>query len=459
MKKSIKLLLGFLLVSVFLFACNRSEKLDEQKDYILIKAIKSAQNKSLEDIDIDDLENYASICERNGEKGKYCLANALMGCKLYFQSDFDKSMVHLKKAEAKLEYCDSIASFVYGYISNNASTTDTTLALIYIDKAIVKCVEDNNLRRLPYLYLNKSLLLNGDSARFYLQKSIELFNDQEIYMAKCRYASKQYDFMEPDSVIAYIQPYYDSIKFTGYAAILAEAYLRKGDVDNAIVYIDRIKSRKELKEAFYKHNSVLSAIKGNYKEAYEWREMAHNQLSEDYKFMLNQRLGAINAEYDLLNAELQNEKRRVRMMGVYNVILVVLVALLIVAMVLMKRYKRDINVMEIDIAKRKERFNVLFEKHKSDYKLDKGSVMTDAMRNLEKLHEAYPTLTRTEVAIIWLLFMKCSTDSICEMLNITTNYYYQRKSAIYRTFGIRGKDEGEAAIERIVREYLFLDEE
>ena len=65
----------------------------------------------------------------------------------------------------------------------------------------------------------------------------------------------------------------------------------------------------------------------NYKEAYEWREMAHNQLSEDYKFMMNQRLGAINAEYDLLNAELQNEKRRVRMMGVYNVILVVLVAL------------------------------------------------------------------------------------------------------------------------------------
>ena len=141
------------------------------------------------------------------------------------------------------------------------------------------------------------------------------------------------------------------------------------------------------------------------------------------------------------------------------VILVVLVALLIVAIVLMKRYKRDISVMEIDIAKRKERFNVLFEKHRADYKLDKGSVMTDAMQNLEKLHEAYPTLTRTEVAIIWLLFMKCSTDSICEMLNITTNYYYQRKSAIYRTFGIRGKDEGEAAIERIVREYLFLDEE
>ncbi len=47
--------------------------------------------------------------------------------------------------------------------------------------------------------------------------------------------------------------------------------------------------------------------------------------------------------------------------------------------------------------------------------------------------------------------MKCSTDSICEVLNIMHNYYYQRKSAIYRIFGIRGKDEGEGAIERIVR--------
>ncbi len=457
MRNLIKVLFAFVLFFALLCACNKVEKLDEQKDYTLIKAMKSAENQSIEGIDIDDLENYASICEKKGENGKYCLANALMGYKLYFQSDFDKSMVHLKKAEAKLEYCDSISSFVYVYISNNASTTDTTLALTYIDKAINECIKYNDLKRLPYLYLNKSFLLEADSSKLYLQKSMELFNDQEIYTVKCRYASKQYNSMEPDSVIAYIQPYYDSIKFTGYAAILADAYLRKGDMDSSYIYIDRIKSRKELKELYYKYNSELSAIKGRYKDAYEWREKAYCQLSEDYKFMLNQRLGAINAEYDLLNAELQNEKKRVRMMMVYNMILVVLVALLCVAFIMLKRYKRDIDVKEIDIAKRKERFNTLFEKHREDYKMDKDNVLTEAMRNLEKLHEAYPTLTRTEVAIIWLLFMKCSSDSICEVLNITHNYYYQRKSAIYRTFGIRGKDEGEVAIERIVREYIFLE--
>lgn len=459
MRNSIKALFAFVLFFVLLCACNKVEKLDEQKDYTLIKAMKSAENQSIEGIDIDDLENYASMCEKKGEKGKYCSANALIGYKLYFQNDFDKSMVHLKKAEANLKYCDSIASFVYSLISKNVSTTDSVLALHYATLSIKKDLQYNNLRVLPYAYLDKSLLMKGDSAKFYLQKSLELFDDWGDKVARCQYAKWHADEMEADSIIVYMKPCYDSIKFTGYAYILAGSYLEKGDIDSAKIYIDRIKQGKNKgsKPNFYYRNSQLLTLKGEYKEACKWWEDAFNLLLEESKFMLNQRLGAINAEYDLLNAELQNEKRRVRMMMVYNMILVVLVALLCVAFIILKRYKRDIDVKEIDIAKRKERFNTLFEKHREDYKMDKDNVLTEAMRNLEKLYEAYPTLTRTEVAIIWLLFMKCSSDSICEMLNITHNYYYQRKSAIYRTFGIRGKDEGEVAIERIVKEYIFLE--
>ena len=118
MKNSIKTLLAFVCLFAILCACNKKEILDEQRDYILIKAMKSAQNQSVEGIDVDDLENYAIICEKKGENGKYCLANALIGYKLYFNGDFDRSLVHLKKAEANLEYCDSISSFVYGYISS-----------------------------------------------------------------------------------------------------------------------------------------------------------------------------------------------------------------------------------------------------------------------------------------------------------------------------------------------------
>lgn len=459
MENLIKTLLAFLLLFALLVACNKEEKLDEQKDYTLIKAMKSAENQSIEGIDIDDLENYALMCEKKGEKGKYCSANALIGYKLYFQNDFDKSMVHLKKAEANLKYCDSIASFVYSLISKNVSTTDSVLALHYATLSIKKDLQYNNLRVLPYAYLDKSLLMKGDSAKFYLQKSLELFDDWGDKVARCQYAKWHADEMEADSIIVYMKPCYDSIKFTGYAYILAGSYLEKGDIDSAKIYIDRIKQGKNKgsKPNFYYRNSQLLTLKGEYKEACKWWEDAFNLLLEESKFMLNQRLGAINAEYDLLNAELQNEKRRVRMMSIYNVILLVLLALLSGAFVLLKKYKRDIDVKEIDIVKRKERFNALFETYRVDYKMDKGSVMTEALRNLEKLHEAYPSLTRTEVAIIWLLFMKCSSDSICDVLNITHNYYYQRKSAIYRTFGIRGKDEGQEAIERIVKEYIVLN--
>ena len=223
---------------------------------------------------------------------------------------------------------------------------------------------------------------------------------------------------------------------------------------SALIYIDKFSSKKELKDQFYFYSSRVLAIKGEYKKAYEYGEKAYLQFSEDCKFMLNQRLGAINAEYDLLNVELQNEKRRVRTMRTYNMILVVLLTLLSVAFVFLKRYKRDITEKDIDIVKHKERFNALFEKHKSDYNLDRGTVMTEAMQNLERLHEAYPSLTRTDVSITWLLFMNCSTDKICELLNITHNYYYQRKSAIYRTFKINGKDSGGKAIEKVVRQYL-----
>lgn len=455
MKNLIKSLLTFVLLFALLCACNKVRKLDEQRDFILLKAMKSAENQSPEGIDIDDLVNYAHICEQEGAMGKYCLANALIGYKLYLETEFEKSMTHLKKAEMYLEDCDTMASFVYSLISKNVLTVDTFLALQYANKALVKGLEYNDIKRLPYLYLEKSFLLKGDSAKFYLEKSLDLFDDWGDKVAKCQYARWHVNDMEPDSIILYMKPCYDSIRFTGHATILAKAYLDKGDADSARIYIDKIKSRKELKESFYAYNSQLAAIKGDYKKAYEWRELAHNQASDDSKFMLNQRLGAINAEYDLLNAELQNEKRRVRMMGVYNVILVVLVALLCLAFVFLKRYKHDINEKDMDIVKHKERFKTLFDKYKSDYNLNRATVMTEAMQNLEKLHEAYPSLTRTEVAIIWLLFMKCTTDTICELLNITHNYYYQRKTVIYRTLNIKSKEGSESAIEKIVREYLL----
>ena len=158
-------------------SCNKKETLNTKDDYILIQAMESARNQSDMGIDIEALENCATIYEERGEKGKVCLCNAYIGYKLFADGDFDKSLIHMKKAEANLEYCDSMSAFVYSYIVQNTMTTDTILALNYAKKALEKDLEYNNLRRLPYLYMNMSLLTKGDSAKYYLEKSLEYFDD------------------------------------------------------------------------------------------------------------------------------------------------------------------------------------------------------------------------------------------------------------------------------------------
>lgn len=452
MKKLVK----FLFLLMLFLSCRRGEILDSKKDYELIKALNSAHSQRVDGIDVSALEIYASICEEKREMGKYCVANALIGYKLYFEQDFNKSMIHLKKSEANLEYCDSVASFVYCYISYNLSTIDTLLALEYINKAINKDIERNNLRRLPYSYLNKSCLMRGDSAKFYLQKSIELFDDWGDKMARCQYAYKHFEDMESDTIIAYMLPYYDSISFSGYASVLANAYLKKGEVDSALLYIDKMDNKKVLQAQLYFYNLRLFALKGEYIEACKWGEMAYTQLLEDCEFMINQRLSSINGEYDLLNVELQNEKERVKMMIIYCIVLLIMVVLLVVAVVIIIVYKRNVDNLKMDVIKRKERFNAIFEKYKSNFVLDKNSVFTEAMQNLEKLQDEYPALTRTDVAIVWLLFMNCSSGTICELLSISQNYYYQRRSFICKVLNISGKISNEV-LDKIVRKYIVLE--
>ena len=171
-----------------LVSCGKREIFDPQKDYILMRAFESARNQSDKGIDIEALANSILLYEKDDAKGKICLCNALIGCKLFFDGDYDKSLIHLKKAEANLEYCDSMSSFVYAYIVKNTMTTDTILALNYAKKALEKDLEYNNLRGLPYSYMDLSLLSKGDSARFYLEKSLEYFDDWGDEIAKCKYA-------------------------------------------------------------------------------------------------------------------------------------------------------------------------------------------------------------------------------------------------------------------------------
>ena len=472
---------------VFATSCRHNEKLDSIKDQELMRAMKSAQNQSDKDIDIDALENCITIYEKKGEKGKVCCCNALIGCKLFYNNNYEKSMIYLKRAEANLQYCDSISSFVYSMIVSNTMTTDTTLALHYARKALEKDLEYNCTRKLPYTYMNMSLLTKGDSARYYLAKSLEYFDDWGDKIAKCRYAWWHRDELEPDTIIAYAKPCYDSIKYTGHARILAEAYLRKGDAHSALPYIEHIGRNKKFRTDYNYYNSRRLTLLGEHEKANESWEMAYDLLLEESKFMFSQRLGAINAEYDLLNAELENKKEKLRIRGAYNVVLLIVIVILVATYTIKERHRKnaeklkldveelELNVDELegnvnnleqevsnlerDIQKRKERFIGLFEEYRKVYKAHRETIFAEALSNLSEMHLAYPELKRTDLTIIWLTFMDCSRDSICELINISQKYYYQRKSIIHRVLGIPVRD-GESwhkSLEKIVRGYIRIE--
>lgn len=172
--------------------------------------------------------------------------------------------------------------------------------------------------------------------------------------------------------------------------------------------------------------------------------------------MFSQRLGAINGEYDLLNKELENKKEKLEIMRAYNVALLVVIGCLLVAIVFIFRYKKNIGQLEEDIVKRKERFNTLFERYKEGYDLDRDTIFSDASENLSALQDDYSKLTNTDLAIVWLVFMNCDRDMMCKMLNISSRYYYNRRSIIQKVLGIQ-LDDSEVSrrrIERLIKKYI-----
>lgn len=480
------------IVALLLFvSCGKKETLDPKVDFALINAMESARHQSIKGIDIESLKTCAVLYEKSREMGKVCLCDALIGCKLFFDGDYDKSLIYLKRAEKNLQYCDSMSSFVYSYIVSNTKTTDTILALSYAKKALEKDLEYNNLRRLPYSYMDLSLLAKGDSARYYLEKSLECFDDWGDKVVKSKYAWWHIDELHPDTIIAYAKPCYDSVPYAGHARILAEAYLRKGEPDSAQKYIAHVESHPSFKADGSFYDSRRLSLQGKYKEASESWERAYYQQREEFLFMFSQRLSAINGEYDLLNAELENKKERLRIRGIYNVVLLVMMTVLVVAFVAIERYRKnvyslkqnvdsleqnvvvleqevsglesevsgltqEVNDLELEVKKRKERFSALFDEYKKGYNASRENMVADALVNLDELHKAYPELKKTDLTIIWLTFMDCSRDSLCELLNITTKYYYQRKSIIQRVLGL-SVEEGDTwhkPLDKLVRKYI-----
>ena len=110
----------------------------------------------------------------------------------------------------------------------------------------------------------------------------------------------------------------------------------------------------------------------------------------------------------------------------------------------------------MDIQTRKERHNTLFERYKDGYEVDRDKIFDDVRENLQVLSKDYPKLTKTDLAIVWLVFMDCDRDMMCKMLNISSRYYYNRRSIIQKVLGIQ-LDDSEVSrrrIERLIKKYI-----
>ena len=119
----------------------------------------------------------------------------------------------------------------------------------------------------------------------------------------------------------------------------------------------------------------------------------------------------------------------------------------------------NVSNLERDIKIRKKKFISLFEDYRKVYKAHRDTIFDEALSNLSEMHLAYPKLTKTDLTIIWLTFMNCSRDIICEAINISQTYYYQRKSIIHHVLGIPVRD-GESwhkPLEKIVRKYIQIE--
>ena len=65
--------------------------------------------------------------------------------------------------------------------------------------------------------------------------------------------------------------------------------------------------------------------------------------------MISQRLSAINAEYDLLNEEMENRKEKLRMRGIYNVLLIMVIVVLVVTYIIKESYRKSAHKLKINV--------------------------------------------------------------------------------------------------------------
>ena len=87
--------------------------------------------------------------------------------------------------------------------------------------------------------------------------------------------------------------------------------------------------------------------------------------------------------------------------------------------------------------------------------INRETIIFEANNILEKVRIRYPELTKTDIAIIWLLYLNKNKEFITNMLSITDAYYFQRRTIIYRAFDFSSVKELDLKMKDFITNILF----
>lgn len=323
--------------SVFFSCVNKKTELDSKSDAVLRHALNVVKNKgNLNTIPIKELQLNSFQYLQNGERGKACLSNALIGCCHFYSREYYNSIVAFKQAESMLEYCDSVSQFVHFHLAKLLMEKDSLASLEYIGMAIAESKTACDTMWLSDSYLQKAITLNDiESGRLFLDSAL-MANCDRRDVCKAHFANFYREKMDPDSVIKYVMPLYLKLHYATEAESLTWAYIVKNMPDSANIYLQDVKNRPLFKEAYFRLSAELSTILGDY-------EKATGYYNEAYKLRLGNERKYVNEKLEVTNTiagyKAKKEKRKKEMILIVMIVGLFSLVFIIVLTWRLKRHK------------------------------------------------------------------------------------------------------------------------
>ena len=275
-----------------------------------------------------------------------------------------------------------------------------------------------------------------------------------------RYAINYYDKLHPDSVIKFVKPLCEIRPYALDQMVLADAYIRKGEIDSAIVYVNLFENHPMFQIDKYYLKGKIAELRKEVAYAATCYKLAYETYDREINEYLKLNLSDKNSQYNIQRLRIESQKEK---MALYRAIIILLIALLLIVLILIvlyfviKRYRDRIGVMNMKQDNNQRAYNSLLSQYVSKYSknINRETIVFESNNVLAKVKDLYPALTKTDIAIIWLLYLKKDKRFITNIMSITDAYYFQRRTIIYRTFGFDSIKELDVKLIPFITSCLF----